>query len=157
MMLDVEFVWLDVRDQEQTEGYLVLLNDYIADPMGGGELHHKSDAERLARGVIEHGGRVLLLKQQGRFVGFATIFVNFSTFKLKPYWNLHDFAVSSAARGRGLGRGMFEFLIDSAKKAGCCKITLEVREDNKAGKSLYQSLGFSECEPSRMHFWNKLL
>lgn len=34
-----------------------------------------------------------------------------------------------------------------ARQLGCCKLTLEVREDNERARSLYKSVGFGDFAP----------
>jgi ribosomal protein S18 acetylase RimI-like enzyme len=33
---------------------------------------------------------------------------------------------------------------EHARRSGCCKLTLEVQDDNKRARSLYQSFGFED-------------
>jgi ribosomal protein S18 acetylase RimI-like enzyme len=48
------------------------------------------------------------------------------------------------------------YVIEKARELGYCKVTLEVRDDNRNAKELYQSLGFKDTEP-KMHFWTKVI
>ena len=68
---------------------------------------------------------------------------------------MHDLAVSPEFRGKGIGRGLLGAVEKKAKAENCCKITLEVREDNRA-KRLYERQGFSNGDP-RMFFMEKYL
>jgi ribosomal protein S18 acetylase RimI-like enzyme len=69
---------------------------------------------------------------------------------------VHDVAVLSKARGKGVGRKLLERVIEIARERDYCKVNLEVREDNAAAKHLYNDLGFVEDNPP-MHFWTKIL
>lgn len=52
-------------------------------------------------------------------------------------------AVDPAAQGRGIGRGLFEHLVEAAKANPKFRIIeLYCREDNRRAIDLYQSLGF---------------
>lgn len=57
---------------------------------------------------------------------------------------LNYLAVADAARGTGVGR----VLVDEAKARllalGCCKINLQIRDDNLQAQGFYRALGFSE-------------
>jgi ribosomal protein S18 acetylase RimI-like enzyme len=53
-------------------------------------------------------------------------------------------AVHPAQRRRGVGRGLFEWLLGSALTAGMASIHLELRADNEAARRFYRALGFSE-------------
>lgn len=60
---------------------------------------------------------------------------------------LFRIAVPPALRRQGLARGHLRALAEAAKAAGAVKITLEVREGNKAARSFYAEEGF--CEVGR--------
>jgi len=47
-------------------------------------------------------------------------------------------------RGHGIGALLIDTFIDRARKAGHSKVFLEVRETNKAARSLYHNAGFSQ-------------
>jgi len=47
-------------------------------------------------------------------------------------------------RGRGIGRKLLEAVEKNARQLGCCKVTLEVGQDNQLAKGLYRSVGFAE-------------
>ncbi|WP_277640454.1 GNAT family N-acetyltransferase [Wolinella succinogenes] len=153
----MELFWANLEEEAHERACVKLLNDYILDPMGGGDPLEKEQALKLIEGLRKTPNvEILLASMEGEFVGLCTLFVNFSTFKQKPYFNLHDVIVSPEARGKGVGRSMLEHLIKEAKRRDYAKVTLEVREDNQGAQTLYQSLGFRESEP-RMFFWSRML
>lgn len=47
---------------------------------------------------------------------------------------------------RGIGRGLTDWLLQSARVAGTPRIRLELRADNAAAFAFYQRLGFAETE-----------
>jgi ribosomal protein S18 acetylase RimI-like enzyme len=152
-----EVIRCDFHNKQHQQQCLELLQEYMRDPMGG-ELEPDSDhALRLVQGLKTHPcAFVLFMKEGNVFVGLATYFVNFSTFRAKPYINIHDVIVRKEYRGKGLGRALLDYIIAFAHEQGYCKITLEVREDNIAAQKLYQSLGFEDTHPP-MRFWTKTL
>jgi GNAT superfamily N-acetyltransferase len=135
-----------------------LLDLYARDEMGGGAplaaevIRHLPD--RLA---AQPGARVwLAFAPDGEPAGVAVCFAGFSTFAARPLLNLHDLAVAPLHRGRGVGRRLLAAVEDGARAAGCCKITLEVRDDNATAQSLYRALGYGDgAAPHR--FWSKRL
>lgn len=130
-----------------------LLQEYMADPMGDHAPHTKLQQLRLVDGLANHEKSfVLFAIDNDRAVGVATCFELFSTFQVKPFINIHDFAVSPDYRRRGVGRAMMQEVVAIAKEKGCCKVTLEVRTDNPAAQALYREEGFSEANPD-MLFW----
>ena len=58
--------------------------------------------------------------------------------------NVHDMAVVDGQRGRGIGRRLLEAVEQEARARGCCKITLEVRDDNDTARHLYDRFGFGQ-------------
>lgn len=54
---------------------------------------------------------------------------------------LESIAVDSEARGRGIGRALFEEAIGWAQKNGAIRIELEVRASNTRAIKLYESVG----------------
>jgi ribosomal protein S18 acetylase RimI-like enzyme len=50
-------------------------------------------------------------------------------------------------RRLGVGRALLEAAEARARNLGCCKLTLEVREDNEGARSLYESAGFGDFAP----------
>lgn len=57
--------------------------------------------------------------------------------------DIHNIAVSPAARGRGIGSTLFDELMAWCRERGATAIMLEVREDNGAAQALYSSRGFT--------------
>ena len=53
-------------------------------------------------------------------------------------------AVRPTHRRRGIGRRMFEWLLESALTAGVESVHLEMRAGNDAARRFYRALGFSE-------------
>jgi ribosomal protein S18 acetylase RimI-like enzyme len=99
--------------------------------------------ERVARGTAV----VLVAEQGGEAVGVAIGFLGYSTFRARPLLNLHDLAVLPAARGAGVGRALLAAVAARARALGCCKVTLEVREDNAPARRLYARAGFVDSAP----------
>ena len=52
--------------------------------------------------------------------------------------------VKASVRKQGIGKQMMTVLIEEAAKLGMAVLYLEVRESNRAARSLYESLGFVE-------------
>jgi ribosomal protein S18 acetylase RimI-like enzyme len=155
--MNIEFEFCDYKNPEHRQNLKMLLNLYMADPMGGVIPHSNESAEELVNGLAAHSESfVLFAKADKQYIGLLTCFINFSTFKAKPYLNIHDVIVVKEFRGKHIGRKLLEKSIEIARERGYCKITLEVRDDNTAAKNLYQSLDFNECTPF-MHFWTKTL
>ena len=77
-------------------------------------------------------------------MGVCIGFIGYSTFQAMPLLNIHDLAVLPGYRGRGVGRALLAAAERMASAAGCCKLTLEVLEDNLAARRLYEHFGFRD-------------
>ncbi|MBR5347985.1 MAG: GNAT family N-acetyltransferase [Lachnospiraceae bacterium] len=54
---------------------------------------------------------------------------------------IDDICVDETARGQHIGRAIYEYIADFARKSGCYNITLNVWEGNDAARAFYESLG----------------
>ena len=54
---------------------------------------------------------------------------------------IDDICVDENARGRHIGKALFEFVRDHARSIGCHNITLNVWEGNDAALSFYKNMG----------------
>jgi ribosomal protein S18 acetylase RimI-like enzyme len=151
------FEFADFSKPTHLEALGFLLNHYMQDPMGDHPPLNETEIRLLASKLAGYPGAfVLLMRLEGKYVGMSTCFELLSTFKIKPYLYIHDFIVHGNFRGLRLGRKLMEKLVEIGSDRDCCKITLEVREDNEAALALYRNMGFVECEP-KMYFWTKTL
>ena len=134
---------IDFSDPTDAASYLQMLDIYARDPMGAGAPLTETVSQRLTKDLaanpVAHG---LLAEHAGLAVGFATCFVGYSTFRAQPLLNIHDIAVIPKARGRGIGTALLEEITALGRRLGCCKITLEVREDNLTARQRYTADGF---------------
>jgi ribosomal protein S18 acetylase RimI-like enzyme len=124
---------------------ILLLNAYATDPRGGGKPLPDDVRARLASGLrATSGARVWLAFDGAEAVGVCVGFLGYSTFRARPLLNIHDLAVLPGHRGRGIGRSLLAAAEAQALAEGCCKLTLEVQEDNTPARRLYESFGFAD-------------
>lgn len=151
----ISFEFCDWNNPSNASAFLELLNHYMLDPMGDHEPLSKEKQILLLKSLSAHPtAEILLMKKGDVYAGMATIFTNFSTFNIKPYIYIHDVVVLDTFRGEGLGKLLIKHLTEVARQRGCCKLSLEVREDNPGAKKVYRELGFDECVP-KMHYWER--
>ncbi len=151
----ISFTFCDYSNETHCRQLASLINQYISDPMGGGTPLTPVGQLGLVDGLATHPASfVLFVLESEQIVGMATCFINFSTFKAKPYINIHDVLIDRQHRGKGLGRSLLQQIENIAKERKYCKITLEVRHDNQPAKTLYTDLGFKDGIPA-MFFWTK--
>ena len=120
-----------------------LLNAYAMDPMGGGEALADDVQARLCDDLAQRPTAASFIAWLGdEPVGLINTFEAYSTFKAKPLLNVHDVAVLSAHRGRGVGQALLAACEALARERGCCKLTLEVLSGNRRALRSYESFGF---------------
>jgi GNAT superfamily N-acetyltransferase len=85
----------------------------------------------------------LLAYRDDLAVGLINGFFGFSTFAKKRLINIHDVTVTQSARGQGVATRMLEEVERIARENNCCRITLEVLEDNEPARRAYQKSGFA--------------
>lgn len=153
----VKIYEVDFSNQQHCDAVIELMNHYMQDPMGDAQPHNEESAVRLIEGLHKHSNKLCLLAEQdGEFIGLTNCFIGFGTFAAKPFINIHDIVVKNSVRGKGVGRLLLKRIKEMGEEMGCCKVTLEVRADNKLAQHLYSDMGFKEENPP-MHFWVKKL
>lgn len=122
-----------------------LIDAYARDARGGGAPLPQVVRERLASGLAAHPTSHAWLAFDGdEAVGVCIGFIGFSTFNARPLLNIHDLAVLASHRGRGIGRALLVAAETLAREQGCCKMTLEVQQDNLPARGLYERFGFDD-------------
>lgn len=148
----LEVVDADLSSERGAAAVVALIDAYARDPMGGGAALSGGARARLGPAlreqVVRGAAAVLLALREGEAVGVAVCFTGFSTFRALPLLNLHDLAVLPGARGAGVGAALLAGVAARARALGCCKVTLEVREDNAPARRLYARAGFVDSAPA---------
>ncbi len=83
----------------------------------------------------------MMAEVEGRSVGLAVWFYNFSTFHARPGIYLEDIFVEPAFRGLGIGRAFFRALAKRAVAEGCARMEWWVLDWNAPAIAFYRSLG----------------
>ena len=84
---------------------------------------------------------VVIVELDGKAVGYALYFYNFSTFNGKSGLYLEDLFIKKEFRGRGIGKEVFKFLVKKAKKEGCKRMEWSCLDWNEPSIKFYKSLG----------------
>ena len=134
----------DLNNAADQAAILTMLDAYSSDPMGDGKPLDSAVRARLIEGLRTFPTtRVLLAWLDGNPVGVAVCFIGFSTFRAQPLINIHDLAVLPGYRGAGIGKQLLAAVEAMARELGCCKITLEVLENNHMARAAYAKAGFA--------------
>ncbi|MEO6186731.1 MAG: GNAT family N-acetyltransferase [Steroidobacteraceae bacterium] len=133
----------DLDNPGDAAAIVQMLNAYASDPRGGGVPLTAPVQHRLVAGLRAHPTACVWLAFDGQAaVGVCVGFIGYSTFHARPLLNIHDLAVLAGQRGRGTGRALLAAAEAHARDADCCKLTLEVQDDNSPARQLYERFGF---------------
>ena len=84
---------------------------------------------------------VILAVEDGKEVGFALFFHNFSTFLGRAGIYLEDLFVLPEYRGKGYGKALLKKLAEIAVERGCGRLEWSCLDWNKPSIDIYLSLG----------------
>lgn len=159
---NVTIVDADLSLAEHQDAIVAMLDAFMREPLQGGEPLSERVKREVVPGLRAHPACYTWLAYRDRKpVGFAICFLGFSTFMARPLINIHDIFVDSSVRGAGIGRTLLERIEAKARELNCCRLTLEVREDNRVARGLYRKVGFDRvvvgAERVAMEFWHKPL
>jgi GNAT superfamily N-acetyltransferase len=103
----------------------------------------RADRDTLRRHLFGERpmAETLLAELDGKPVGFALFFHNFSTFEGRPGIYLEDLFVLPEARGKGLARGMLAELARLTIERDCARLEWAVLDWNTPAINFYRSIG----------------
>ncbi len=101
-----------------------------------------ADEQTLEEWIFDkQKAEVLFLLEEGREVGFALFFHNFSTFLGRAGIYLEDVYVRPECRGKGYGKAILKKLAAIAAERGCGRLEWWCLDWNKPSIDFYLSLG----------------
>ena len=160
--MKIEILKADYLNKQHSKDIPVLLDKYASDPMGGGEPLDENVKNNLVNELskIPHAFSIIAYFN-GLPAGLVNCFESFSTFSCKPLINIHDVVVLSEYRGNNISQKMLSKVEEIAKEKSCCKVTLEVLNNNEIAKSAYSKFGFCSYELDPKNgaalFWQKII
>ena len=111
-------------------------------------IYEKMEADVVATEALLHQwlfekkvAQVLFAQADGRTVGFALYFYNFSTFLGRAGIYLEDLYVLPEYRGRGCGKGLLKVLAKTAVEQGCGRLEWCCLNWNTPSIDFYRSVG----------------
>jgi GNAT superfamily N-acetyltransferase len=111
--------------------------------------HHGEILERGVEALETYGFgpkarfRTVLAERDGKALGFALFYPDFSTLRGKPGVLLQDIYVRPDARGLGLGRKLLARAMQEAQDWDAAFLTLMVDRSNDIAQAFYAKLGFT--------------
>ena len=105
-----------------------------------------ADEEKLAATLFgdQPSAEVIIAEYQGKPVGLALFFTNYSTFLAQPGIYLEDLLVETSMRGKGIGKALLTHLAKIAVSRHCGRLEWSVLDWNQPAKDFYRSL---DAEP----------
>lgn len=147
--MDFSIIDANLEDEALVGGIVDVLDSYAREPAGGSAPLGDDIRERLIADLrhVENAVVLAAVDAGGKVVGIAICFRGYSSFKAAPLINIHDLAVLPGCRSMGIGRALLAALEERARAEGCCKLTLEVLDDNFGARRLYEAVGFGDGGP----------
>lgn len=105
--------------------------------------------ERVFDGVGSPGARqatVMVIEAESEVVGFLV------GRSVGAEWEIENIGVAGPARRRGLGSRLVGEFLDWVRAKGANAVCLEVRESNRAARSLYEKWAFVEAGRRRGYY-----
>jgi ribosomal protein S18 acetylase RimI-like enzyme len=140
-------VEIDYEDATHSAHFRMLLNAYASDKFGAGKPLPNENLQALPEQMHKFPTAFSLIAYvDDQPAGLMNCFFGFSTFAGKRLVNIHDVVVLADFRGQGVSRALFSRVEEIAKANDCCKLTLEVLENNDIAIAAYSKFGFTDYE-----------
>jgi len=99
--------------------------------------------EMADAGRATSGATLLVAVEDRRVVGTVTLYLSATSEQWRPDDAMFRFlAVDPAARGRGVGRALFQACLDRARAAGKRRMALHTTEWMATARAMYERAGF---------------
>lgn len=158
----VDIIEADLSLPHHAADFIMLLDQYARDPMGGGTGLSDYAKNNLPAALSQRQDSLVLLAYlNDKAVAVCTCIEGFSTFACQPLLNIHDIAVLPQYRGQGIASLLLARAEKIARQRHCCKLTLEVLSGNQAAMAVYKKFGFRDYQldpqAGTALFWEKKL
>lgn len=99
---------------------------------------------------VPNSRAVSVFELAGEVIGYASLrFVD-------REGDVNTIAVAKEHQGKGFGKQLLDWMLETAKLNGVKELFLDVRADNQAAISLYQKVGFDRIDVRRNYYENKI-
>ena len=99
---------------------------------------------------VPNSRAVSVFELAGEVIGYASLrFVD-------REGDVNTIAVAKEYQGKGFGKQLLDWMLETAKLNGVKELFLDVRADNQAAISLYQKEGFDRIDIRRNYYENKI-
>jgi GNAT superfamily N-acetyltransferase len=87
------------------------------------------------------GVQLIARDEEGRAVGFATIFWTWSTLSASRIAVMNDLFVSTDARGGGVADALIDACVECARERGATSLDWQTARDNERARKVYDRVG----------------
>lgn len=87
------------------------------------------------------GVGIMLAEAEGKVLGMISYSIRPGLFHAADSGLIEDFVVDAAFRGKGVGRMLFQGLLDYFRTRGCAEAAVTTMPDNKAAQRFYKAGG----------------
>ncbi|SHO43453.1 GNAT family N-acetyltransferase [Anaerocolumna xylanovorans] len=133
--------WFQIREAKEEDTKDIL--DLIIELAAYEKMENLVTAtEEILKDSLFHRGvaKALIAEYDGKPVGYAIYFFNFSTFTGKAGIYLEDIYMKPAFRGKGYGKALLGEVAREAVKRGCPRLEWACLNWNKPSINFYESL-----------------
>lgn len=134
---------VDYQNDLHRECFIRLMDEYAKFELGNDRPDVRSLPDQLDEFPTAFSVLAFTDVEPKHAVGLVNCLFGFSTFMRKQLVNIHDVIVTDSHRGRGVVAEMLAKVEVIAREAGCCRLTLEVYEDNQPARRAYAKYGFT--------------
>ena len=103
----------------------------------------KTTVEEIKDSIFAQNSTVkaLICEEDGKAIGYAVYFYNYSTWLGKNGIYLEDLYVNESKRGKGAGKAMIKYLAKKAISENCGRFEWACLDWNTPSRDFYESLG----------------
>ena len=133
-------ITIRLAEPRDAQAIAVMSRDFIESGLGW-----KYDAPRVLRAIRDRETLAVVACESGKAAAGREVLTGFAIMELgEERAHLVLLAVRPSHRRLGIGKRMFEWLLDSARVAGMASIHLELRYGNEAARRFYRAMSFHE-------------
>ncbi len=99
-----------------------------------------SDGE-LAEIIADENTPVFVAEEKGKIIGHC--FCEKKEYETAPYLYIDDLCVDGEVRGGGIGRSLYNHVVEYATGLGISTVTLNVWVGNDSAMAFYEKMGFT--------------
>lgn len=108
------------------------------------------DLLAMARELIAEsdyeGVQILARDEDGRALGFATVFWTWSTLRASRVGVMNDLFVAPDARGRGIAEALIAECAERCRARGATSLGWQTAKDNRRAQAVYERIGAAREE-----------